>query len=491
MNTKQIVKKYLIIIASVFLIFLIGRISYDLSHQKKMKNEELNESYTSINSLFVNSKDLLIKNYTLLTQHFMNSKTVYEYLKNDKREDLYKLLKKDYEDFKKIDSYLFVMHFFNTKNITILRMHKPNSYHDDLSKKRPIVAYTNKALKPQNAFEVGKNGIVYRITTPFIHKDQHVGILEFGVKLDYFTHILEKQLNVKSMQLVQTESLDVLLAKKNYQSLGKYSIVSKDSIYNNIIDKIDITKQKQYIYTKNKSYMLFTIDMEDYNGKVIAKLYALKDITLITEKDNNWFYLVNASSVLVYIIVLIIMGIVLSKFALEIKHNARTIKKLHNHSKILHTRANTDFLTGVYNKRYFNRYLEDNIKNHIKGALIMFDIDHFKKINDTYGHLVGDEILKGLAKHIQGKLRENDMFARWGGEEFVILLDQSNIKQATQKAEHLRQSIEETLLYEDIKITISLGVSDIDENSTKETVIKKTDKLLYEAKENGRNCVMF
>jgi hypothetical protein len=124
-----------------------------------------------IQKTFKTSKENLVKKYQMMTAHLMNSNTVYNFFKNDEREKLHKLLKKDYEDFKKFDPDLFVMHFMDKDNITLLRMHKPRSFDDNLTKKRPIVAYANKSLKPQYAFEVGKNGMVYRITTPFIHNE--------------------------------------------------------------------------------------------------------------------------------------------------------------------------------------------------------------------------------------------------------------------------------------------------------------------------------
>ncbi len=490
MNTKNIIQKYLSIIATVFLLFLLGRIFYDSAHKKMMLEDQLNTMDVTIHQIFDNSKELLVKNFTILSTHFMNSPTIANYIKNDEREKLHTILEQDYEDFKKLEPNLFVMHFFDTKNITILRMHKPQSYGDDLTAKRPIVAYVNKSQKTQTGFEVGKNGLVYRITTPFIYKSEHIGVLEFGIKLEYFTQILEKRFGVTNAQLVKTKDLDVLLAQKDYKQLGSYSLVNKPIVFNDIINEIDLNKHRQIINHDGKTYMLFSIDIEDYTGKVVSKILSLKDISNTVIESNHWFAFINISSIFVYISVLVLMYIVLTKFALEIRQNITTIKRLHNHSKRLHTQANTDELTQIYNKRYFNQYLKFFIESKTNGCLMIFDIDHFKQINDTHGHLVGDKILQALASKVKAQLRSVDLFARWGGEEFVILLNGTNKEQIKIKAETIRKSIASEPLYKDITITISIGVACIEPESTATEVLKIADDLLYEAKQNGRNCVV-
>lgn len=231
MDTKQIIQKYISIIAIVFFIFLVGRIYYDTMHKQMMIDDQTQKYYQSLDAVFENSEELLIKNYTLLAKHFMNSKIIAQYIKNNERESLQNLLEQDYEEFKIIDPNLFVMHFFDQNNKTILRMHKPSSFGDDLTQKRPIVAYANKSLKQQNAFEVGKNGIVYRVSSPFFHQNEHIGLLEFGIKLDFFTQVLEKKFDIQTAQLVKTDQLDILIAKKQYPQIEDFSVVAKDSVF--------------------------------------------------------------------------------------------------------------------------------------------------------------------------------------------------------------------------------------------------------------------
>lgn len=184
-----------------------------------------------------------------------------------------------------------------------------------------------------------------------------------------------------------------------------------------------------------------------------------------------------------------------------------------------------DGLTQIYNKRYFLQAIEKEMSRSMRYgrnlSLIICDLDHFKAINDTYGHLAGDHILKRVAQRINGQIRRDDIFARYGGEEFVLLLPEIARKQATRIAEKLRAIVAaEPFKFDDtdIHVTLSLGVADLDEyrevlppyeagpeasmeadlaepTEVHESVnchifIKLADDRLYRAKELGRNQVV-
>ena len=120
----------------------------------------------------------------------------------------------------------------------------------------------------------------------------------------------------------------------------------------------------------------------------------------------------------------------------------------------------------------------------------MYDIDHFKKINDTYGHNVGDDVLKAITDIVKGRIRTIDVFARWGGEEFLILLPDTNVLSASVLAEELRLMIENTEIIKGEKITASFGVTEFRSGDTFEIFINRVDKLMYQAKQSGRNKVV-
>lgn len=157
-----------------------------------------------------------------------------------------------------------------------------------------------------------------------------------------------------------------------------------------------------------------------------------------------------------------------------------------------------DGLTQIPNKRYLFDHLEKEFarcRRYSRNlSVVMFDIDHFKKVNDQYGHLTGDYVLKELSDLLRGRIRKEELFARYGGEEFVIVLPESDEDTAGQFAEIIRKKVEDSIFEfegQRISVTISLGVAAMasDVRNTNE-LLKKADDALYEAKDAGRNKVM-
>jgi two-component system, cell cycle response regulator len=158
-----------------------------------------------------------------------------------------------------------------------------------------------------------------------------------------------------------------------------------------------------------------------------------------------------------------------------------------------------DALTGLYNKRYLMDYLQREIDRSTRYnrplALILFDIDHFKAINDTMGHLAGDVTLRDLAERLRSKICKDDLLARYGGEEFAAVLTEADRATAAELAELLRRTAEDlpfTFEGRPYAVTISLGVASIqgDEVLTPQALIQRADECLYRAKREGRNRVV-
>lgn len=155
--------------------------------------------------------------------------------------------------------------------------------------------------------------------------------------------------------------------------------------------------------------------------------------------------------------------------------------------------AEKDPLTGVYNRHRFDKGLRQERERATRYdrplSLIILDIDHFKRINDRYGHTVGDKVLIGVAQYIEKHIRENDMLCRWGGEEFGIVASDSPLDAARSLAEKLRSSLERAPLYREISVTCSFGVAQFDGSEDVDSFIRRADRALYKAKESGRNRV--
>jgi diguanylate cyclase (GGDEF)-like protein len=171
--------------------------------------------------------------------------------------------------------------------------------------------------------------------------------------------------------------------------------------------------------------------------------------------------------------------------------------EVHYHEEIYRLMT-VDALTQVFNRRYFNEALEREFNRSRRYgralSLIAFDIDHFKAVNDTYGHLAGDNLLRQIATAVKTRLRREDVFARTGGEEFGVLLPEVALDGAVATAEKVRQIVASTPLKHErevIACTVSLGVASLGaDDASGEELYRRADERLYEAKQGGRNRVV-
>lgn len=169
------------------------------------------------------------------------------------------------------------------------------------------------------------------------------------------------------------------------------------------------------------------------------------------------------------------------------------ITKIKEHQEETEKIANYDSLTNIYNRQKFDEIFKQEIKNSHRYSfalsLAILDIDKFKLFNDTYGHLIGDEVLISTAQVVQNNLRDTDLFARWGGEEFVLLFRNTKISEAKIVSNKLRVLIEKNSHPLAGRVTVSFGLTQYKENDTIESMFKRCDEALYIAKANGRNRV--
>jgi diguanylate cyclase (GGDEF)-like protein len=268
------------------------------------------------------------------------------------------------------------------------------------------------------------------------------------------------------------------------QDEGKLDVWIDPSIYKDqfrkIIDKDfgirdDYTTHhfKQDVPPRSNTVTFHSIDLISYvlmDGKYFAKLY------ILPERKMRFYH-----SEIINIIVKT-LGISLT--------NHMNIKSLQN-------AAAFDPMTNCYNRREFERLIEHNIasaKRYKRDmSVIMMDLDHFKKINDRHGHLVGDIVLQKVAEAIHSKIRKGDYLARYGGEEFVLVLPDTKRPRAMELAERLRQVIQDLEIKTDtdtVKITASFGVASLRDNNERNDLLEEADSMLYKAKSGGRNRVM-
>ncbi len=160
--------------------------------------------------------------------------------------------------------------------------------------------------------------------------------------------------------------------------------------------------------------------------------------------------------------------------------------------KELHTEAERDFLTGVGNRRALEDHLNTYVvefDGRVESSLLLLDIDHFKSVNDQFGHAVGDAVLKRLCELMRSRTRNSDRIFRYGGEEFIIIANGANLQSATGLAEDLRELVARTTMVENYPITISIGVACLKAGMTATEWLAQADAMMYLAKHSGRNAV--
>lgn len=172
-------------------------------------------------------------------------------------------------------------------------------------------------------------------------------------------------------------------------------------------------------------------------------------------------------------------------------HDVTEQKRLKNE---LEYAASRDPLTGLWNRRHALNLLEkarqQKRRNEVDYSLLILDVDHFKRINDQFGHDKGDEVLVLLAKTLENRVRETDSVSRWGGEEFIILLPQTDIGNAVHLAECLRASVTQIQIPNLPRVTVSIGAAQHQSEETTESLLRRADTALYQAKASGRNKVV-
>ncbi len=215
----------------------------------------------------------------------------------------------------------------------------------------------------------------------------------------------------------------------------------------------------------------FTYDTEEVQAKLRTNLYLVSSLALLTTG--------------------LLMGLVVLFFR-------QLVKKLAEARRLLETLATTDPLTGLSNRRQIMARLEEECERIQRGGIglscIMLDVDHFKQVNDTYGHQQGDEVLKMIASQARASLRAYDVVGRYGGEEFIVLLPETDLETAQAVAERLHLAIQASAILKTATgqpqpTTVSLGLTQWRSGDTVDTLIHRADEALYRAKANGRNRI--
>lgn len=374
---------------------------------------------------------------------------------------------------------------------------------------------------PEDVFDT-ENVIVKTLSIPLKYESETIGILRFKFKnkvdlkeedLKFF-EIFSYNLSLKVQNIVLSKQLEINSSfYKSMKDIAKIIETQYDFQYiipliGEMIDKFVMNHLIYIFVKKDDKYTLFWPGA-CWNKKVyelISELDEKKDIIISEDKKTGVFPLISEENITGCIVAHSTIDKLTNdeiNYISELtKQSSITIERANVYSEILKN-ATMDALTGLNNRRQFEVRLKEEYssanRQNTPLCAIMIDIDFFKKFNDTYGHAIGDTVLRTTANVIKEQLREYDIPSRYGGEEFCILLPQTNIDEAKIVAERLRTSVEnkkieiQTNKNEQIKhisVTISVGLAQLDIKDMADDLYMKADRALYEAKEQGRNRVV-
>lgn len=347
---------------------------------------------------------------------------------------------------------------------------------------------------------------------PLTDGTKQIGGLRFvkpSKKLKDFLDLVLPFISLKLQNIIFSEKMQLALDYQNsIKNIAKLIETQYDLNYiipliGEIIDKF-MQGQLIYIYLKEKDNFKLAWPSACKDDKIIDIL-ALKPLKRITNSEFGIFPIINDNALLGYIITKSIdekLSYSEIEYMEEIsKQTGITINRAIAYADVL-KHAMLDALTGFYNRHQLEVRITQEVATSKRQktplCAIMVDIDFFKSINDTYGHAVGDLVLKTVAKVMRSQLREYDIAGRYGGEEFAFILPFTAINEAKLVAERLRKAVERKVIdiskinhdvtTKEIGITISLGIYQLKSGET--DLLKNADKALYKAKESGRNKVV-
>ncbi len=341
-----------------------------------------------------------------------------------------------------------------------------------------IKMFRNNVLK---TFEVILSQISFGILNNLLNNQMQINI-KFYDAMKNIAKIIENQYELNYIIPIIGEMIDRFIANHLIyvflkDNVEKYKLIWPLSCKDENILKMlsSVTFEQEYIISDDKKIAVFPLKSDN---KVLGAIVASSNIYPLNERETTYLLqLANQSST--------------------------TIARANMYSEIL-KHATMDALTGLNNRRQFEIRLNQEFatakRKNKKLCCMMTDIDFFKKINDTYGHIAGDIVLKKVASIIESQLREYDTASRYGGEEFCILLPYTTIEEAKFVAERLRKKVESEKIdisqvyseQKEVQVTISIGVSEYNEHTilNPKDLYKKADEALYKAKEQGRNQVV-
>ena len=422
------------------------------------------------------------------------------------RRDRARLLQRSAPLFAELKKKYSITHFYfsDSNRVNVLRVHQPARFGDTINRATTLQA--QRSRQPSYGVELGPLGtFTLRMVTPWFAADgQLLGFVELGMEIDHVLRKVQHIGDAKTYVLIDKQFLDRKEWEAGMRALGRLPDWEQfpDVVVNNQATE-DVPgelahglhesllagqKLAEYVVAGTTAYRAEFLPLKDVAGNRVGKMLLLLDVSARVRassaltRESIWVGAIAGMSLLVFFYWL--LGVV--------------GKRLERDQQALRELASHDGLTGLYNHRmYYVRLDEEFIRQHRSGApisVLLLDIDHFKLVNDHYGHLAGDMVLETLSELVMRLCRKMDIACRYGGEEITVILPETDTEGALEIAERLRRAVEayhfELGDSKNGHITVSIGVATSSESlNSSMDLTESADRALYLAKDQGRNRV--
>lgn len=406
------------------------------------------------------------------------------------RRQLYSRIRTEYE---RLEKYNFrQLHFQLPDNTSFLRMHSPDKYGDNLSDVRETIRRTNETKKVVFAYEEGRIYNGYRFVYPLFSAGEHCGSVEVSFSMQSFIDILS-QMEDSDYYFGIRKSIAESVLFPDDRNRYVDSCFSPDFLF----DREVLPRHKNEALFQTVQTELQTMLDSGESGGFAAihgggrKIILVQHVRNLAEFPVACFLSVSDDRVLSHYFrdYLVIMAISVVIFITLLGTAMLLVRE---REKLRHLSL-TDMLTGLRNRVALVDILEQELDRALRYdkplSVMMIDIDNFKQVNDRFGHAEGDTVLKNLARLMRSALRTSDYAARWGGEEFLVLLTDTPFESGLIAAENFCAEVSSSYISSLTPVTISIGIASLCPDDTIDSLIARSDEALYEAKRQGKNRV--
>jgi len=468
-------------------------------HLYQLKNAQINQmiesSESRLHQQFHHNLSMMIdQRYAFEMKSLLLIPGVMKAISHQDRTTLFELTRPAWELLQQENPYLQRLHFHTADGSSLLRLHLPEVYGDNIAAKRPALQKALTTKQGIHILEMGVHGLFYRIIEPIFDAKKYIGSVELGFAPDYLLSSMKKS-GLDGLLFIEKEALNILKNKNDFQhSHGDFAIWSGKHMEFDWLENLPADHRvDDHHLIQGKSgaiYLLHDFELPVLDDSPKALIFIAEEMTALINERSSYLTSTILITLAIIIIIALTLHFTLSPLLITLQ---KTNEKLSSTVEKVTQLSITDPLTGTYNRQKFNEALATEIGRAVRYlhplALIMFDLDHFKQVNDKHGHHVGDTVLQECSKLVSNSIRSQDLLARWGGEEFMLILPHQDLESAATIAEKLRAKIESHAFPNVGSVTVSCGVTTFQKDDNFETFTQRADRLLYQAKEAGRNRI--